>query len=209
MKVNTPKTNTVKIPFLTALLAAGLLVFAPDAALAKKEKKEPLEKYRARAISLDRGAAKFLDIVIEEWTTPEERESLLKAFADGGSKGLYSALSKQDDKGYVKLANTLGYDMRYAWQFEHEGKRHIVLASDRPFGFVELRSASRSTDYNVSLVVLKFDPETGEGEGHAAAGVEISVDKKTGQLKIEYRGTQPTRLMKVKPLGKKKGTKDP
>ena len=186
-----------------ALLAAALLMLAPATQAKKKEKKEPLEKYRAQAISLDRGAARMLDVVITEWTTPEERQALFQVFAEGGSKKLYEALFKEEEKGYVKLPNTLGYEMKYAWQFEHEGKRRIVLASDRPMGFLELTRASRSTDYNVSLVVLELDPETGEGTGYAAGGVELTVDA-TGRLTLEYTGTQPTKLTRVKPVKSKK-----
>jgi hypothetical protein len=29
-------------------------------------------------------------------------------------------------------------------------------------------------------------------------GAELSIDKETGRLEIEFRGTQPTRLTKVK-----------
>ncbi len=59
------------------------------------------------------------------------------------------------------------------------------------------RPAGHSADYNVTLVVLDVDPETGEGEGHAIGGAELSVDK-DGQLQIEFPGTQPTRLTRVK-----------
>ena len=145
----------------------------------------------------------MLDVVIYEWTTPEERQALIQTFVEGGSEKLYEALFKEGEKGYVKLPNTLAYDMKYAWQFEHEGKRRIVLATDRPMGFLELTRALRTTDYNVSLVVLELDPETGEGEGYAAAGVELSIDA-TGRLTLEYTGTQPTRLTRVKPVESKK-----
>lgn len=88
--------------------------------------------------------------------------------------------------------------MQYAWQLEIEGKRRVVLATDRPMGFLELRRNARSTDYNVSLVVLDLDPETGEGEGFAVGGAELSIDKETGQIRIEFPGTQPTQLKKVR-----------
>ncbi len=184
-----------------AIKAVVLAVLAPAEA---KDKKEPIEKFRARAVSLDRGAAKNLDIVIYEWTTPEERQALLQTFLDGGSKALYDALDDQSEKGYVKLPQTLGYDMQYAWQVEVEGKRRIVLATDRPMGFIELARNTRSTDYNVSLVVLELDPETGEGEGLAMGGAELSIDQETGRLNIEFRGTQPTKLTNVKRLAPKK-----
>ncbi len=189
--------NKLSIRPTLVLLAVALLATASGPALAE-EKKEAIEKFTGRAFSLDRGEAAFLDIVIEEWTTPEERQALIQTFLDGGSKALYDALEHQSRKGYLKLPNTLGYDMQYAWQVEVEGKRHIVLASNRPMGFLELARNSRSTDYNVSLVVLEIDPETGEGEGNAAGGAELSLDEETGRLNIAIRGTRPTQLKKVK-----------
>ena len=155
-------------------------------------------------MNLDRGSASFLDIVITEWTTPEERESLIRTFLERGSKALYDALEEKSEKGYVKAPQTLGYDVQYAFQFEIEGKRRIVLATDRPFAFLEMARNTRSTDYNVSLMVLDVDPETGEGEGTATGGAELSI--KDGKLQIEFVGTQPTRLTHVKsvPLKKKK-----
>ena len=191
-------TRFFKTSFLlTVIAAAAALALAPEPAQSK-EKKQPLEKYRARAISLDRGAAKNIDIAIYEWTTPEERQALLQTFVDGGSSKLYDALQDQDRKGYVKAPSTLAYDMKYAFQFEDGDKRRIVLATDRPLGFIELTRASRSLDYNVSLVVLELDPETGEGEGFAIGGAELSIDKETGRITIEHTGMQPTRLTLVK-----------
>ena len=192
-------------PALLALLAIALLTAAGPAWA--KTKKEPIEKFRARAISMDRGGATTLDIVIYEWTTPEERQALLQTFLDGGSKALRSALQDHSEKGFVRLPRSLGYAMRYAWQVEHEGKRRIVLATDRPMGFLEVARNFRTTDYNVSLVVLELDPETGEGEGSAVGGAELSIDKKTGRISIEFLGTRPTKLTKVKKLKikKKKG----
>ena len=110
-------------------------------------------------------------------------------------------------KGYLKAPGTLAYDMMYAWPIDIMGKRRVVLATDRPLGFLEQVRGSRSTDYNVSLVVLEIDIKTGEGEGSAVAGAEFSVDKKTNRLVIEYAGIQPTKLVNVKEkkVKKKKG----
>jgi len=195
--MNNPTLKThFKTSHLLALLVA-LLVLAPGGLQAKK--KEPLEKYRAQAMSLDRGAAKNLDIVIYEWTTPEERQALLDTFVEGGSQGLYNALGRERQKGTLKLPQSPAYDLQYAWQFEHEGRRRIVLASDRPTGFLELVRNTRSTDYNVSLVILDLDPETGKGAGSVTGGAELSIDRETGRLEVRFAGTQPARLTKVRP----------
>ena len=185
-------------------VAIALLLTAAGPAAAKKEKREPIEKLSATAMSLDRGRAGNFTITIYEWTTPEERQALLKTFSEKGSKALYDALYDLSDKGYLKPPRTVGYDMKYAWQLEVEGKRRIVLATDRPMGFLEMSRNTRSTDYNVSLVVIDLDPETGKGEGRALGGAELSIDKETGQLNIEFPGTQPTRLTKVKTMPLKK-----
>ena len=181
---------------LPTLLAIALLATVSGSAEAK-EKKEKIEQYTARAFNVQKGRAANINIVINEWTTPEEREGLIQTFLDGGSKALYNALNHKSEKAYLKLAGSLGYDMQYAWQVEIEGKRRIVLATDRPMGFLELARNTRSTDYNVSLVVLELDPETGEGEGSAVGGAELSIDKETKRLNIEFAGTQPTKLVKV------------
>ncbi len=186
---------------LLVLLAAVLLITAVEPIEARKSR-EPIEKYRARAFNIDWGGATNLDIVIYEWTTPEERQDLIRTFVEEGGDALYEALDDTTQKGFIKLPRTLGYDMQYAWQFETEGRRRIVLASDRPMGFMELSRNARSTDYDVTLVVLDLDPETGEGTGTVALGAELSVDKESGRLQVEIAGRQPTDLKKVRPLKK-------
>ena len=180
-------------PTRLAMLAAVWLTTVTAPAIA-----QPTEKYRARAVNPN-GVAKKVDIVIYEWTTAEERQALLDAFVEGGSQALYSALGREGGKGTLKMPQSPAYDLQYAWQFEHEGRRRIVLASDRPTGFLELVNNIRSIDYNVSLVVLDRDPETGKGEGSVTGGAELSIDRETGRLEIKFAGTQPARLTKVRP----------
>jgi len=182
---------------LLTLLAVAILSATAGPAWAKT-KREPIERFRARAFNLNIGKASFLDIVIYEWTSPEERQALIQTFVENGNEALYDALDDVGQKAYLKLPQTLGYDMNYAWETEVDGKRRIVLATDRPMGFLELSRGFRSRDYNVTLVILEIDPETGEGEGTAVGGAELAIDKETGQLKVEFRGTQPTRLTNVK-----------
>jgi len=202
MKTKLAVRTTLLVPLAIALLAT-----ASGPAWAK-EKREPIEKFRARAFDINLGRAANLDIVIYEWTSPEERQALIKTFVENGNEALYDALDDVSEKGYLRLPQTLGYDMQYAWQVKVGGKRRIVLATDRPMGFLELSRGFRSRDYNVTLVVLELDPETGEGEGTAMGGAELKIDKKTGRLEIEFAGTQPTRLTNVKRLKAKKKKKD-
>lgn len=196
----------IKLTFRIALLGPlALALLAASAIPAQaREKRQPIEKFRANVFNVQLSRASLLDIVIYEWTTPEERQALLEVFVEKGSEALYDALDDTSDKGYVRLPNTVGYDMKYAWQSELDGKRRIVLASDRPFGFLEVMGGFRSRDYNVSLIILELDLATNKGEGTAMGGAELSINKETKQIEIEFLGTQPSRLTKVTPQRIKK-----
>jgi hypothetical protein len=183
------------------LLAAALLATAAVPAQAKKPKREPIERFRTRAFNMDRGESTDLDIVIYEWTTPEERQALLQTFTSSGSKAFYAALHGLSEKGTTRAPQSLGYVMQYAWQVEVEGRRHIVLVANRPMSFLRV-----PVDYSFSLVVLDIDPETGEGEGSATGVTELALDRETGQLQVRSAGAQPTMLKRVRTVtAKKKG----
>jgi len=183
---------------LTAIcLMAGLIVVI-GAGAATAKKKKALEEYRAQAYNINRGAAGFLDIVIYRWTTPEQRAGIQEAFRAGGNEALYDALDDQEQVGYVRAPASLGYEMKYAWQFEADGKRHVILGTDRTLGFLEVARSTWTEDYNISFVYLVLDLETGEGEGQAVGGAEFSIDEATGKLEVTTASSQPTKLTKVK-----------
>jgi len=187
----------MKITTLSQVFLATLLSLCMTLPAVAKEKKEVIERFRAHAMSLERGRATLLTITINSWTTPEERQALAQALADGGGRGLYNYLDKQADKGYLQVPGSLGYEMRYAFQFQNEGKRQIVLGTNRPILIGEMARGSRSTDYDISLLVLEIDEAAGEGTGTLVMGAEVTIDEKTGKLVIETPTIQPTRLTKV------------
>jgi len=182
------------------ILLALLVVIIAIPAVAK-EKREIIERFRANAMSLDVGRASLLDIAMFSWTTAEDREALVAAFQSGGNEGVYDFLDKQEEKGVLQVPGSLGYQMRYAYQFENEGKRQIVLATNRPILMGRMLNTN-SAEYSVSLVVLELDKETEEGEGTLVLGAQFGVDKETGKLTIETAGNNPTRLTKVRVLDK-------
>ena len=64
------------------------------------------------------------------WSTDEDRQALTNAFQTGGDEALYKYLGKQEEMGFVSLPRTMGYQVRYAYQSESEGKR--VIAKTQP-----------------------------------------------------------------------------
>jgi hypothetical protein len=164
-----------------------------------KEKKQVIERFQADSMDLDSGRAEIAEIGIMEWSTDEERQALIQAFKDGGNQGAYKYLNKQDEKAYVSFPNTLGYQMRYAFQFHSDGKRQMVMATNRPIGMGEVMRDTDSQRDSISLVTLELDPSTNEGTGEMVFGAEFKVNQKTGQLDIETMSMNPTKLTNVKP----------
>lgn len=199
MRVDESVTRRFLYCWMSILCTLLLVGARPSTA----KKKEVIERFHANAMDLDAGRATQMQIGIYEWTTDEERQALIQAFNEGGNEAAYKHLGKLDEKGYLRGAQTMGYQMRYAYAFESDGKRQIVLATDRPISFGEAMTGSLSQENNISFVVLQVDKETGEGIGQVVWGAEFKVNEKTGQLEIETLSQNPTKLTDVKPQKEK------
>jgi hypothetical protein len=145
-----------------------------------------------------RARAGTLDIVIERWTTDEERESLQDVLIEKGGDRLLSALQKIRPRcGYVRTSTSLGWDIYFARELPYgDGARRIVLASDRPMSFWELRNNPRSADYEFLLAEIRLN-KNGKGEGKLAGGAKISYDREKKVVEIENYGQEPVRLTEV------------
>ncbi len=144
------------------------------------------------------GGASSVDIQIDRWSTDEEREGLINVFVEKGPKNLLSALQKTKRIGYMRLPNTIGYDLHYAREFPlDEGGRRIILATDRHIEYWEARNAGRSMDYPFTLVEIRLNKE-GEGQGKLSMATKISLNKKDKTIELENWGTEPVRLTTVK-----------
>jgi len=140
------------------------------------------------------GTTDRLQITINNWTTPDQRQALLTALADGGQEQLLTAMEKIE-VGFARFPDTTGWRLRYAWSFEVEGTRVVRIATDRPIWFVEVADQLRTLDYPFGIIELRLDQDgKGEGEVFSAASVKFNQD---GVLEVESYGTGPQRLLSV------------
>lgn len=198
-----------------ALIATlALLLGSTVSAQETKEKKEDFkETYEAFAVAMGTsnppvipaGMSTTLQINVTRWTTDEERANLFAILVEKGQEDLVKALQKSEETGFVRVTGrTMGRNpfpserLRFARQLDlGEGKRRIVLATDRYISFYEARNQPRYRDYDMSLIVMDVDAE-GNGEGQLAMGVRLSVDTEKKTLVVENFGTEPVRLTKIR-----------
>lgn len=76
----------------------------------------------------------------------------------------------------------------------------MVLVTDRPIGMGEAMRNPRSTEYDISAVIMEFYQEDGKdkGEGTLLVGAKLAFDKEANKLEVESLGSQPVRLTNIK-----------
>jgi hypothetical protein len=181
------------VPAVVTLLAAGLLTTPASA---------QEERFQAWAVNLSNiatGANTQVDIVVNRWSTDEERDRLVKTFEEKNEQALLTALQRiKPPVGYIRTPDSVGWDLHFARQVPlAEGGRQIVIATDRPIGFREASERPRSIDYPFTLIELHLDKD-GNGEGRASIATKITYDKENKVLELENYSSEPVRLQNVK-----------
>ena len=153
------------------------------------------ERFSAFAINPTGGSA-TVQIVVERWSSDEERQFLLNEFQTGGPEKLLEGLQRIKNRaGYLRGTKTLAYDIQFAAERPlDDGGRRIILATDRPISFFEMRNQTMSKKYAFTLVEIRMSPE-GKGEGKVMLAAEIELEN--GVPVIKNYGTQPVRLNSI------------
>ena len=160
------------------------------------------ETFRALAQSNAIGLTGQTSIIIQitRWTTDEEADHLMEVLLEGDMLRLADELNKQDEVGHIRVPSEPGTSerLRYARQYRDDGKRYIVLATDRPISFWEaVEGPLWLRRHSVSLIELALD-ENDRGVGAAAVGIEFGIDDEHDTLTVKHISTQLIRLTNVR-----------
>ena len=150
------------------------------------------------------GANQTIQIMINRWSNPKQREHLIATFTEKKQEGLLRELEQQPELGRFNFPgymgpdpnNTmrLGTDIRYAMNFPGEdGGRRIVIITPRVIGFREAANRPRTYDYPFTLFEMRFD-KSGKGEGRMAYATQINFDTKKNSIELENYSSEPVRL---------------
>jgi len=189
------------------LALLSLVTLVPAGSTAADEKLE--ERYNAFGVAMGAGAAGVLNITITRYSTEEERKLLVDSLAKDGQEKTVDLLRKQKETGFARTQSGAGMKgwpsvrLHYAHQTQQDGKRVVVLVTDRNMTMAERASGGRSVDYDVSALVMVLEPVQGDekliekGQGTLYRAAKLSFDK-DNKLNVEYLGTQPIRLTDIK-----------
>ncbi len=189
---------------LFALLLAGLCA---GVGFAQEEKEKIEESYRAFGVAMGPGAAGVLEFHISRWSTDDERKALIESLVQNGQEKTVDLLRKQKETGWTRTQSGAGMKgwpsvrLHYAYQFpQPDGKRIVVLVTDRNIGMAEAMRGGRSNDYEVSGIVMELTKgEDGKekGTGTLFRAAKLGFDKEKKKIEIESLGYEPVRLTSI------------
>jgi hypothetical protein len=165
-------------------LLSGIFSFPPQALTQSKSKRLFIQA-TAQGTSTQLGRTVSVNIIINEYSTPEDQKALIEAFEQNGSQGLYNAVDKMKAKGRMSITGTLGYDVNYIREFPMpDGSRKIRMVTDRPILFGEAWGSTRSKDYNISAAEIILSKDKSKSTGTLLPACELKLNKDHG-LEIE------------------------
>jgi len=139
----------------------------------------------AMGTSTQMGQIYNINIIIEQFSTPDDRKTLIDAFKSSGQDGLVRALEDMKPKGRVRFASGgVGNDIKYIIELPSDKGRRIRLVTDRNLAFGELYRSTRSSEYSVGAIELTLTPD-GKGTGTVLPACKLTVDKKKQQVEVE------------------------
>jgi hypothetical protein len=174
-----------KILISTGVILSALLLCAVIVSSAESE----VIQCTAQGTSTQLGQQFTLKLTINEYSTEEDRQTLIQAFEKEKSQGIYKALRKLPTRGRIQTPSMTGYDLKFVRLLPNSppGTRKIRIVTDRPITLGETRNQTRSLDYNLSVVELELNDVKEKSTGILLPLCEIVIDKKTKELTVEVR----------------------
>jgi hypothetical protein len=166
----------------TTLLLIGLLTLG--SAPVFSDKPETIEA-SAMGTGTQMGQVYEFRLVINEYSTMEDRQVLVQAFEKGQNQGLVNALTKMRAVGHLSLTGTIGYDCSFIRLIPTPTGRKIRFVTNRLLRFGEVWTDSQSQAFNLTGGEIDInDQDKNKSTGVLYPAAQLVIDKQ-GQLQID------------------------
>jgi hypothetical protein len=124
-------------------------------------------------------------LMIYEFSSPEDRDVLVQAFAKGQNDGLVNALEKMKAVGRITIPGTLGYEVTYIREIITPTGRTIRFVTSRKIAFGEAYWDTQTKSFNLTAGEIKLnDNDKSKSEGTLFPAAQLIVNKE-GELQFE------------------------
>ena len=169
------------------LLLVILLLIAITPAFSQGNGKSATIDATAMGTSTQLGKTVNVKVIINHFSTDEERQTLIAAFKKGQSPGLVDALSKMEPAGRIAITGTVGYDLAYIRLIRTPTGRRIRFATNRLIRFGEAYHDTRSRAYDLTAGEFDLnDSDKDKSTGVLFPASQLIINDK-GELQFELR----------------------
>jgi hypothetical protein len=173
----------------------ALLMLASTLSFSRGPKPETIEA-TAMGTGTQMGQVIGVSLEIYDFSTAEDRQTLIQAFTKGQNQGLVNALSKMKAVGHCSITGTLGYDVSYIRMTNTPTGRKIVFVTNRQITFGEAFTDSQSQNFNLTAGEFELnDTDKHKSIGAVYPAAQLIIDKE-GQLQFDLT-QNPWRLADV------------
>jgi hypothetical protein len=181
---------------LRGSLLLGVLIAGSTAALSQDRPKPEIIQATARGTSTQTGQQYQVKLIINGYSTEEDRQILIEAFDKGGNQGLVNALEKMNAVGRIAIEGTLGYDLSYIRSTPTTTGRKIRFVTNRLLRFGETYYSTRSADYNLTGGELDLnEKDKSKSTGVLYPFAKLRLDK-NNQLSLDLN-QNPWQLLNI------------
>ena len=158
----------------------------------------------ARGTSTQMGKIVNVKVIVQQFSTPEDRATLKAAFQKGSNQGLVEALEKMKSVGRIQIPGTTGQALAYVSSIPTPTGRKIRFVTNRLLKFGEVARNTRSTAYNLTAGEIEInDQDASKSTGVLYPAAQFGIDSE-GQVSINLNQNpwQLTNIIDWKPKGK-------
>jgi hypothetical protein len=196
MAINLRFHRSVARRFCCSGLLLVLLMAAALPAISADDRKSETIDATAMGTSTQMGKSVNVKVVINQFSTEEDRQVLVAAFKKGQSQGLVKALSNMKSVGRIAITGTVGYDLSYIALIPSPTGRKIRFATNRRIRFGEAYNNSQSTAYDLTAGEFDLnDSDKNKSAGILYPAAQLIINKQ-GQLQFELR-RNPWKLVNI------------
>jgi hypothetical protein len=165
-------------------LLITLLMIPSVSGFGQREGKETIDA-TAFGTSTQMGSNFNVKITINEFSSPEDRDILVRAFRQDQNDGLRDALEKMKSVGRLRTPGTLGYDLKFIREIVTPTGRTIRFLTDRKIAFGEARQNTQSKSFNLTAGEINFNDKDKKKSGGALMPAAQLIVNNEGELQFE------------------------
>jgi hypothetical protein len=179
------RTNSRILDFAKAIsFLIGLLMIASVPGFGQRGTTETIDA-TAFGTSTQLGRNFGVKIIIYEFSSPDDRDILVQAFAKGQNDGLVNALEKMKSVGRIQIPGTLGFDLSFIREILTPAGRTIRFVTNRKIAFGESYWDAQSKSFNLTAGEINLnDNDKSKSDGVLFPAAQLIVNKE-GELQFE------------------------